>query len=95
VHASVRSCVYVCTRAVCIHLHTQFLSRPDGWLADVYETTPPMSTYLLAFIVCDFVHINGTTPKGIEVRVFNLLVTSPVNGTGLSILVGTSHPRHG
>ncbi|KAK7090085.1 hypothetical protein V1264_009931 [Littorina saxatilis] len=45
-------------------------SRPNGWVADVYDTTPPMSTYLLAFIVCDFTNVNGTTPKGIEYRVW-------------------------
>ncbi|KAL3884512.1 hypothetical protein ACJMK2_024647 [Sinanodonta woodiana] len=36
-------------------------TRGDGWVADNFQTTPIMSTYLLAFIICDFDVITNTT----------------------------------
>ncbi|XP_056008322.1 putative aminopeptidase-2 isoform X2 [Ostrea edulis] len=40
-------------------------TRPNGLLADVYEESVPMSTYLACFIVCDFKNISKATPNGI------------------------------
>ncbi|XP_071098276.1 aminopeptidase N-like [Haliotis cracherodii] len=44
--------------------------RETGFVADVYETTPLMSTYLVAFIVSDFQFISGRTRRGLEYRVW-------------------------
>ncbi|XP_025079132.1 aminopeptidase Ey-like [Pomacea canaliculata] len=44
--------------------------RDNGFVADIYYPTPKMSTYLLAFIVCDFSHVNGTTKNGTEFGVW-------------------------
>ncbi|CAH1780041.1 unnamed protein product [Owenia fusiformis] len=45
-------------------------TRGDGWVADVYNKTVVMSTYLLAFVVCDFEYKERTTPRGTMFRIW-------------------------
>ena len=45
-----------------------YVFRGNGWIADRFNTTPIMSTYLLALIVCDFTYVSNMTENGIEVR---------------------------
>lgn len=45
-------------------------NRSDDYIADFYETTPIMSTYLLAFIVCDFVRETKITKFNTEVGIW-------------------------
>ncbi|KAL3885521.1 hypothetical protein ACJMK2_025573 [Sinanodonta woodiana] len=40
--------------------------RNNGYVADVYARTPKMSTYLLAFIICNFSSTDKLTPRGIK-----------------------------
>ena len=50
---------------------TQSEELADGRKRVSFDTTPIMSTYLLAFVVGEFDHIEGTTPDNrIAVRVF-------------------------
>jgi len=42
-----------------LKLFVMFRCRSDSWLADVYATTPVMSTYLLCILVGEFVHVEA------------------------------------
>ncbi|XP_041367071.1 aminopeptidase N-like [Gigantopelta aegis] len=44
--------------------------RPGGLLADVFRKTPPMSTYLLAVIVCDYQYLENVTRDGVKVSLY-------------------------
>ena len=46
--------------------------RPNGFVADEYKVSEKMSTYLLAFIVCDFKKLTGKTKNNITVSQYNV-----------------------
>ena len=48
--------------------------RGDGWVADVFATTPKMSVYLVAFFVGEFEKLRANGRNGYEV----ICVTLPV-----------------
>lgn len=65
---------------------TKTYTRSDGYIADEYEVTPIMSTYLLAFIVGDFNHTSNTTKNGVKYGIWS--TPESVNQTSFALDVG-------
>ncbi|XP_068247585.1 aminopeptidase N-like [Palaemon carinicauda] len=42
----------------------------EGWLVDEFETTPPMSTYLVIFVIAEIESVASTNNDGIPIRVW-------------------------
>lgn len=51
-------------------LETEIVEHTNGFKTVKFATSPKMSSYLLAFIVGHFEHIQTTTPEGVLVRVY-------------------------
>jgi glutamyl aminopeptidase len=47
-----------------------YLDNDNVWRETTFKKTPPMSSYLVCFIVCDFAHQNNTLTNGIPHRVW-------------------------
>nr|XP_022306251.1 aminopeptidase N-like isoform X1 [Crassostrea virginica] len=62
-------------------------SRGNGWIADRFNTTPPVSTYLLAFIICDFQYKEDMTANDVRYRAWAR--PEAVNQTEYALSVGT------
>jgi aminopeptidase N len=41
----------------------------DNWKRTTFNDTPIMSTYILAFVVCDFDYVSTTGPNGLKVNI--------------------------
>lgn len=58
------------SRAISNTIEEEILEHESGYQIVNFAKTPKMSTYLLAFIVGDFEHVEVETQKGVKVRVF-------------------------
>jgi aminopeptidase N len=59
---------------------------PDGSVTTEFETTPPMSTHVVAFHVSDFPHVTNALPRQIPQRVFAR--SNAINATNLVLETG-------
>jgi aminopeptidase N len=41
-----------------------------AWQRVAFDTTPRMSTYLVAYVICDFAYVEALTARGVPVRVW-------------------------
>lgn len=46
-------------------------NSPDGFVTTLFETTPVMSTYLVAFHISQFPHVTSSTPRPIPQRMYS------------------------
>ncbi|XP_053377176.1 aminopeptidase N-like isoform X1 [Mercenaria mercenaria] len=60
----------------------------DDFLMDIYNTSAKMSTYLLAFIVCDFKYTADTTTTGVKYRAWAR--PESLNQTKVALETGTT-----
>lgn len=62
-----RGDISTCLTAPCPGPSVPLLGEPT-WNVTEFETTPVMSTYLLAYIVSEFKHVQTRSPNGVLVR---------------------------
>ncbi|XP_037037757.1 endoplasmic reticulum aminopeptidase 1-like [Bradysia coprophila] len=60
--------------------------NPDGSVTTHFETTPLMSTYLVAFHVSDFLNVTSTPPRSVPQRIFSR--STAINATALPLEAG-------
>lgn len=58
----------------------------DGSATTEFETTPPMSPYLIAFHVSNFPHVTTTPPRSVAQRIFSR--STAINSTSLALETG-------
>lgn len=66
-------CTNVCKKLiVCVH-HVKTVEVNNGFLEDQFDAS--MSTYLVAFVICDLKSVHATTSSGVQVflRIFAFL----------------------
>lgn len=67
--------------------HTDQTTR-DGWMTTVFEQTPKMSTYLLAWVIGDINKKTAYSKKGVEVNAY-AAINQPVNQLDFALDIAT------
>lgn len=55
---------------ICLKLHATLIFSEDGSVTTYFQNSPPISTYLVAFVVSEFPHLTGNISRPILQRVY-------------------------
>lgn len=79
--ADVCMCVCVClwrktNKMIICEFQAETAEVQSGLFEDQFEASVKMSTYLVAFVVCDFKSVTATTSSGVQVSLLKILLSA-------------------